>query len=303
MTDPAEKKKRATYQDVLDAPAHLVAEIIDGDLRLSPRPAGPHTKVSSTLGYVLGPPFDLKINGPGGWIILDEPELHFGEEILVPDLAGWRRERLAEVPDAAYFTLAPDWICEVLSKSTETMDRAEKLAIYAAAGVHHAWLVHPLRRTLEVMRLHEGKWLVLGTHVRDRRVRAEPFEAIELDLALVWADNRAGAAARHPCPRSRRRLRILMRPIVLALPKGRILDEAAAVFARAGYDLSPVFGDNRKLVHDCGMLRVLVLRSSDIATYVAHGAADVGVAGSDVLDRGSARALRAARSSRSAGAG
>jgi ATP phosphoribosyltransferase len=75
-----------------------------------------------------------------------------------------------------------------------------------------------------------------------------------------------------------------MRPVVLALPKGRILDEAAAVFARAGYDLSPVLGNSRKLIHDCGVLRVLVLRSSDIATYVAHGAADVGIAGSDVLN-------------------
>jgi ATP phosphoribosyltransferase len=76
----------------------------------------------------------------------------------------------------------------------------------------------------------------------------------------------------------------MTRPIILALPKGRILEEAAAVFARAGYDLSPVLGDSRRLVHECGPLRVLVLRSSDVATYVAHGAADVGVAGSDVLD-------------------
>src|SRR5215470_20370957 len=74
------------------------------------------------------------------------------------------------------------------------------------------------------------------------------------------------------------------RPIIVALPKGRILEEAAAVFARAGHDLSPVLGDSRRLVHDCGALRVLVLRSSDVPTYVAHGAADVGVAGSDVLD-------------------
>ena len=184
MTDPVEKKRRATYQDVLDAPQHLVAEVIDGDLRLSPRRAGPHTKVSSTLGYVLGPPFDLGTNGPGGWIILDEPELHLDDDVVVPDLGGWRCERLPAVPDAAYFTLAPDWTCEVLSKST---DRAEKLAIYARAGVRHAWLVHPLRRTLEIMRLHEGKWLVLATHVGDQRVRAEPFDAIELDLAVIWA--------------------------------------------------------------------------------------------------------------------
>ena len=75
-----------------------------------------------------------------------------------------------------------------------------------------------------------------------------------------------------------------MRPVILALPKGRILEEAAAVFSRAGYDLSPVLGNSRKLIQDCGVIRVLILRNSDIATYVAHGAADVGIAGSDVLD-------------------
>ncbi|MBS1121051.1 MAG: phosphoribosyltransferase [Deltaproteobacteria bacterium] len=72
--------------------------------------------------------------------------------------------------------------------------------------------------------------------------------------------------------------------MILALPKGRILEETAAVFARAGYDLSPVFADGRRLVHECGPFRVLVLRSSDVPTYVAHGAADAGVVGSDVLD-------------------
>ena len=182
------RKNRATYQDVLDAPEHLVAEIIDGDLRLSPRPSGPHTSAASQLGIVLGPPFSRGSGGPGAWIILDEPELHLGDDIVVPDLAGWRRERLPYVPDEAYFTLAPDWVCEVLSPSTRVHDRSEKLPIYARAGIQRVWFVNAPVRTLEVMRLHEGKWLIVDILRGDVKVRAEPFDAIELDLALVWAD-------------------------------------------------------------------------------------------------------------------
>src|SRR5688572_30939502 len=118
MSDPVDKKKRATYQDLLDAPEHKVADLINGELYLSPRPAGPHTVVASTLHYEIGPPFGRGRGGPGGWIILFEPELHLGDDVLVPDLAGWRRERMPFVPDGQ-FDVAPDWICEVLSKSTE----------------------------------------------------------------------------------------------------------------------------------------------------------------------------------------
>jgi Uma2 family endonuclease len=181
-------KRRATYQDVLDAPPHVVAEIIGGQLRLSPRPGGPHTSVASALEDELGPPFKRGRGGPGGWIILGEPELHLEREIVVPDLAGWRRERLPRVPNAAYFTLAPDWLCEVLSRSTEKLDRADKLPIYAAHGVRNVWLVNPLQRTLEVLRLYDGKWLTLAVHCDEARVRVEPFDAIELDLADLWAD-------------------------------------------------------------------------------------------------------------------
>lgn len=188
MADPGPKKPRATYQDVLDAPEHVVAEIVDGELHVSPRPAGPHSVVSAALGYQLGPPFHHGHGGPGGWIVLVEPELHLGADIVVPDLGGWRRERMASVTHDAYFTLAPDWICEVLSRSTERLDRTAKLAVYAEAGVRHAWLVHPLWRTLEVLRLHDGKWLSLATHAGDAHVRAEPFDAVQLDLSLLWRD-------------------------------------------------------------------------------------------------------------------
>jgi hypothetical protein len=185
---PGEKKRRATYQDVIDSPEHMVAEIIDGELHLSNRPAGPATAVASALGGELAPPFHRGRGGPGGWLILFEPELHLGEQILVPDLAGWRRERLPLVPDAAFFDVPPDWVCEVLSESTEKRDRIQKLPIYAAAGVRYAWLVHPRRRTLEAFELHDGKWLAIATLKDDDRARVRPFDAIELDLATLWAD-------------------------------------------------------------------------------------------------------------------
>jgi Uma2 family endonuclease len=176
--------KRATYEDVLNAPENKVAEILDGELFLSPRPAGPHTVAASRLGRILGP-FDDDPRGPGGWWILDEPELHLGEHVIVPDLAGWRRERMPAVGGAAFFTLSPDWVCEVLSPSTERIDRTRKLRIYAEAGVGHAWLVRPSDRTLEVLRLRDGAWTIV-TVLDAAVVRAEPFEAIELELARLW---------------------------------------------------------------------------------------------------------------------
>lgn len=185
MADPG--KRKATYQDVLDAPEHEVAEIINGELRLSPRPGGRATAAGTGLAGELVRPFSHGRGGPGGWIVLVEPELHIGDEIVVPDLAGWRIERLPMVPDAAFISVVPDWVCEVLSPSTERMDRAEKMPWYASIGVSHAWLVHPMRRTLEAFRLHEAKWLAIAVHKDDERARIEPFDAIELELALLWA--------------------------------------------------------------------------------------------------------------------
>jgi Uma2 family endonuclease len=177
-------KKGATYEDLRRVPDHFVAEMFDGELYASPRPAVPHSHASSVLGAKLGGPFHR--DDPGGWVILDEPELHFGDDVLVPDLAGWRRARMPRVPAEAYLTLAPDWICEVLSASTETLDRGKKLRIYAREGVVHAWLVDPLAHTLEVMCLEAGRWTLLGKHEGDLGVRAAPFDAIELELGDLW---------------------------------------------------------------------------------------------------------------------
>jgi Uma2 family endonuclease len=186
MGEPAERQ--ATYDDLLQAPEHLIAEIINGRLVTHPRPAPKHLRASSSLGGTLDGPFDKGRSGPGGWWILDEPELHLGGDVLVPDLAGWRRQHLPCLPDTAWFELAPDWISEVLSPGTASQDRAEKLPIYAAHGVAHVWLIDPLLRTLEAFENREGKWLLLATLKDAESVSLPPFDAITFDLSLLWAD-------------------------------------------------------------------------------------------------------------------
>jgi Uma2 family endonuclease len=186
MAEPAKPIQRV-YEQFLAVPSHRVAEIIRGALVTQPRPAPRHARASSLLGARLTGPFDLGEGGPGGWIILDEPELHLGDDVLVPDLAGWRRERMHVLPDAAYFELVPDWVCEVLSPGTQAIDRADKMPIYAERHVVHAWLVDPLAKLLEVYRLESSRWLQIGTWSGDAKVRAEPFDAIEIALDQLWS--------------------------------------------------------------------------------------------------------------------
>ena len=196
MAQPAarthETTRRATYQDVLDAPAHLVAEIVNGTLYTHPRPAMPHALASSELGIELGAAFHRGRGGPGGWWIIDEPELHLSEEIVVPDLAGWRREHMPEYPGTAYVTLAPDWVCEVLSASTRKVDLLEKRPLYAREGVGHLWLVEPTDRTLEAFELREGHWVLIASAKDDEPVSIRPFDAITFSLGELWipAQNR-----------------------------------------------------------------------------------------------------------------
>lgn len=181
--------KRATYEDVLHADPLLVAEVIDGVLHTSPRPATQHALASSALGEELGPPFKRGKGGPGGWIILDEPELHLGPEpdILVPDLAGWRRETLPALPDAPYLTIRPDWVAEVLSPSTRKWDRVLKLPVYQRERVEHVWFVDPEAKTLEILKLDGATYRLIVTFAGTEPVRAEPFDAIELDIAALWS--------------------------------------------------------------------------------------------------------------------
>jgi len=179
-------KRRATYDDLMAVPDHKVAEILDGELHVSPRPAPRHALASSRLGGDIVGPYDAGRGGPGGWWILDEPELHVADDVVVPDLAGWRRERLPEMPQEAFFTVAPDWVCETLSPSTEHIDRGKKLRIYAREGVRNLWLINPVLATLEAYRLEAGRWVLLVTHSGDVVARIEPFDAIEIDLGRLW---------------------------------------------------------------------------------------------------------------------
>ena len=178
----------ATFDDLVKLPDNLVAEIVDGELHASPRPAPAHAFTGSAIGALLGGPFSFGRGGPGGWWILDEPELHLGPDILVPDLAGWRKSRMPHQPETAFFPLAPDWVCEVVSPSTSRLDRTRKLKVYAREGVAHAWLIDPLAQTLEVFRLENGRWVLAAAHAGDEVVRAEPFVEIDLELRLLWSE-------------------------------------------------------------------------------------------------------------------
>lgn len=184
MAEPA--KRPATYADLEAVPPHLVAEIIDGDLVTHPRPSPRHAATANSLADELTGPFQKGRGGPGGWVFFVEPELHLGPHVVVPDLAGWRRERLNKYPDTMYFDLAPDWICEVLSGSTERRDRTSKRRIYAEAGVGHLWLINPRFQLLEAFVLTEGHWLLPGTWSSDDTVSAAPFDGISFSLADLW---------------------------------------------------------------------------------------------------------------------
>ena len=185
-------RRRATYQDLVEVPDHLVAEILDGELVTSPRPASPHALATLRISVDLGGAFDRRAGGrevPGGWWLLSEPELHLGEDVIVPDLAAWRRERMPVLPNVAAFTQPPDWVCEVVSPTTGAIDRGRKMRIYAREVIAHLWIVDPLARTLEVYRLERDRWVVGSTHAGNERVRPEPFEAVELEIARWWLES------------------------------------------------------------------------------------------------------------------
>lgn len=176
---------QATYAELEAVPEHLVAEIIHGALTTQPRPSPRHAAASNALSRELSNPFQKGRDGPGGWIFFDEPELHLNGHVVVPDIAAWRRERLQAYPEA-FFTTAPDWLCELLSPSTEVRDRTVKREIYANAGVGHLWLVDPWQQMLEAFELQNGSWTVLGAWNGAETVSVPPFEAISFSLADLW---------------------------------------------------------------------------------------------------------------------
>lgn len=177
------------YERLLALPDHVRGELLNGQLHTQPRPSGRHGLAGSGLNIDIGGPFGLGRGGPGGWWIIPEPEVHFVRdvEVAVPDLAGWRRERMPSVPEDQRFEVVPDWVCEILSPSTAKKDRVIKLPLYARYGVAHAWLVDPLGRTLEAFELRDKLWALIATHQDDALVRVPPFDAIELPLSDLWA--------------------------------------------------------------------------------------------------------------------
>lgn len=174
--------REATYADLEAVPAHLVAEIVDGVLETHPRPRPKHGAAASQLAYELEGPFGRGRGGPAGWIFIIEPELHFGRQVVVPDLAGWRRERLATEPETAFIETAPDWVCEILSPSTARLDRGPKRRVYAEAGITHLWLLDPTVGELEAFELTGRRWLLLATIQRGDLVEVSPFDAAPFPL-------------------------------------------------------------------------------------------------------------------------
>jgi Uma2 family endonuclease len=182
------RRSPATLDDLKTIPEGWTGQIVDGELWALPRPTLGHARVTSRLGVELGGPFDLGRGGPGGWMILDEPELHLQRDVLVPDLAGWRRERFAVEPaaDTPFLTLAPDWVCEVLSPSTARLDRVKKWRTYLRERVQWLWLIDPIARTLEASAFESNQYRSLGTWGAGERARVAPFEAVELELDTLW---------------------------------------------------------------------------------------------------------------------
>lgn len=176
----------ATYDDLMKVPDHLVAEIVEGELHTSPRPSGPHGRAMGAAFSRIARAFDDGEGGPGGWWIAVEPEIHLNADVFVPDVAGWRRERVPEYLSGLAWKVAPDWVCEILSPSTARFDRIRKLPRYAQHQVGWAWLIDPALQSLEIYRLQRGQWVLTSTHEGDEVIRPEPFEAVDFPLGSLW---------------------------------------------------------------------------------------------------------------------
>lgn len=182
-------RKEATYEDLYDIPDHMTGEIISGELIVTPKPAPRHARAAFALGSRIGPRYDFgEGGGPGGWILLPEVEIMFGENLLVPDWSGWRKQRFPGWPENNWFSKAPDWICEILSPATAATDKIRKMDIYARFEVSYYWLIDPRDRTLEAFLLKSGIWAKIGGFMGNAKVRAEPFSEVEFDLGSFWTE-------------------------------------------------------------------------------------------------------------------
>src|SRR5262245_10978498 len=190
MATLARSRRPAPGRDHDALPADVIGHIVDGELVVLPRPEAPHVEAAGVLHGVLFRAFWRELGDPGGWVILPEPKILFGKQVLVPDLAGWKVDRYVR-PRKGPYEVAPDWVCEILSPSTAGFDRGTKLPVYSRAEVGHTWLLDPVARFLEVLRRQQEGWLIAATHGDQEKVRAEPFEAIEIDLSLLWWEGEA----------------------------------------------------------------------------------------------------------------
>lgn len=184
MSDPA--KKLAIYEDLYDIPENMIGEIVNGELLLTPRPAPRHMNAVTILSEEIGPPYRSGRGGPGGWIFLFETEVRLGEHIVVPDLAGWRKERFPAALESNWLPVTPDWVCEVLSPGTFRNDKVIKMPLYATHGVGHIWLIDPMAMSLDAFRLESGRWSLLASFSENDKVRVEPFQEIEINLGSLW---------------------------------------------------------------------------------------------------------------------
>ena len=188
MNVPAQKK--ATYDDLYGLPENMNGEIIDGELIASPRPSRRHGYTSASLTAKVIPEYQFREGGgPGGWVIMDEPEISFGDNIIVPDIAGWKRERFPVEEDHNWISVVPDWVCEIVSPRSASIDRIRKMGLYAAHGVPYYWIIDPISKTLEVYENENSRWLVIGLFAGNDTVRVLPFHESEIDLSSLWLES------------------------------------------------------------------------------------------------------------------
>jgi Uma2 family endonuclease len=188
MSTSKPSMKPPTLADLDALPPGIVGEIIEGVLYTMTKPRARHQRTGTGIGSDLRGPFDLGRGGPGGWWIIAEPgiELPNDTKEISPDVAGWRRERMPELPVDEPIRVVPDWVCEILSKTTRRHDQLVKLPYYADVGVPYAWIVDLEARVLTAQRLESGRWLTIGTYSDETEARIAPFDAVPLNVADWW---------------------------------------------------------------------------------------------------------------------